>query len=103
MSAADYVDEAAAALGGEDADFLIKGVKGLAGVHYSIELSCRPCGAIYSAGEMELWELVADARDHFEREHASRPDGEPRAAQPGGEEEAGSDVGQAREHGGTPG
>jgi hypothetical protein len=83
VSAADYVDEACAALGGEDSDFLIRGIPGIQGAPYSIGLFCRSCGedpdyhgpervgvGLYSVGQMELWELVADARDHFEREHA---------------------------------
>jgi hypothetical protein len=76
VSASDYVDEALDALGGEDADFWVKGIPGIQGAPYAVGLFCRTCGpgaGVYSVGEMELWELVADAREHFVTQHAKEP------------------------------
>lgn len=74
-STSDYVDEACAALGGEDSDFIVKGMDPDARpAPYAVGLFCRTCNpdaltCIYSVGEIELWELVADAREHQERQH----------------------------------
>lgn len=73
-----FVDQAVAALGGEGSDFIVKGIPGSAQVPYAVGLFCRTCGSangdrltgVYSVGEIELWELAADAREHFEDIHA---------------------------------
>ena len=73
MPASDYVDEATAVLGGEDSDFLVKGIPGTKEAPYAIGLFCRAhdvLTGIYSIGEMELWELITDAREHWETAHA---------------------------------
>jgi hypothetical protein len=60
-----YVDQALDALGGEDSDFIVKVGK------HGIDLDCRVCGqGVYAVGAIELWELVADAREHWEQKHA---------------------------------
>jgi hypothetical protein len=60
-----YIDEALEALGGEDApDFLIQ-----ASVTGSADLVCPDHGPLYTLGSCELWELVADARQHYEEHH----------------------------------
>ncbi len=83
-----YVDQALDALGGEGADFIVKGLDPhVRPAPYPVGLFCRTCKpgeltGIYSVGQIELWELVADARAHFEQAHAPAPVlGE---AQPGG-------------------
>ena len=78
MSADEYVDEAVAALGGEGADFWVKGIPGTEGAPFAIGLFCRVCEpgvltGVYSVGEIELWELVTDAREHFVTKHAGAP------------------------------
>ena len=76
MSAADYVDEATAVLGGEDSDFLVKGIPGSRERPYAVGLFCRVCGpmiGVYSISEIELWELITDAREHFVTKHAGAP------------------------------
>lgn len=71
-SAADYVDEASAVLGGEDADFIVKGIPGSRERPYAVGLFCQVCGpmvGVYSINEIELWELITDAREHYENKH----------------------------------
>lgn len=73
-----YVDQALAALGGDDADFMVtaKIDTELLGAgrepRATLRLSCsvNGCKWGYLVGQMELWELVADAREHFEKDHA---------------------------------
>lgn len=64
-----YIDEALAALGGEGAEFYLT-VKPV--MTPAVLLSCRygDCEWDFYVGEMEPWEFVADAREHWETEHA---------------------------------
>jgi len=71
-----YIDQALAALGGEDTEFYLtaqdaatSGAFGCA----TVRLSCRYQGCDWGlfVGEMELWEFVADAREHWESAHGT--------------------------------
>jgi hypothetical protein len=70
-----YIDQAAAALGGEDSEWLVT-ARIDKGRPY-LYLECRECDRegkpIYSTGQIELWELVVDARSHHEKQHAAAP------------------------------
>jgi hypothetical protein len=68
----DHIDQALEALGGEDTEFYLDGCGG-AGVEHAVRLTCRYQGCEWGifVGEMELWEFVTDAREHWEAEHAS--------------------------------
>ena len=58
-----YIDEALEALGGENApDIFI--------ISQGAQVSCPDCGPIYTLGSIEVWELVADARKHYEEVHS---------------------------------
>ena len=72
--ASDFVDDALAVLGGEDTEFYVQ-----AGEDTSyrpprpvISLNCGygECEWGYTINKIELWELAADARDHWENTHA---------------------------------
>jgi hypothetical protein len=75
MAASDYVDQAVDALGGEDTEFYLnaKNLKPEAGFLHVV-LSCRyqGCGWSLSVGEMDLWEFITDAREHWETAHAAQ-------------------------------
>jgi hypothetical protein len=63
----DHIDQALAAIGGEDTEFYLT-------VRDSrVALQCRSgdCAWGEKVGEMELWEFVADARAHWESTHAA--------------------------------
>lgn len=74
-----YIDQALHALGGEDTDFMVtaKIDVELLGAdrepRATLRLSCsvNGCKWGYLVGQMELWELVADARQHWEQAHVS--------------------------------
>lgn len=60
-----YITEAIEALGGDEApEYLIASPQGA-------ELTCPDCGHIYTVGQIELWELVADARKHTAEVHTT--------------------------------
>lgn len=65
-----YVDQALDALGGGDSDFLV--AADVVAGNVALRLSCRlnGCEWGYTIGQIELWELAADARMHFEESHA---------------------------------
>jgi hypothetical protein len=65
MSASDYAEEAMAAVGGEDAEFLVFSPPG----DGRVRLSCPECAWGYAVNEIPLWELVVDARGHWEEKH----------------------------------
>ena len=74
----DYTDAACDVLGGEGSDFMVTAeMRGLLDAddlgrpRPTLRLYCRVDGCRwgYTIGEMELWELVTDARDHFEKQH----------------------------------
>ena len=76
MSASDYVDQAVQVLGGEATDFMLDAQirqDGLGEKHPTIALSCRAegCAWGFTVGQMELWEFITDARDHWESTHAA--------------------------------
>lgn len=64
-----YVDQALDALGGEDADFMV--AADVVAGNVALRLSCRAGGCEwgYTIGQIEVWELVTDARAHFEDTH----------------------------------
>lgn len=66
-----YIDAALEALGSEDTEFWLKG-RASEDCEHAVQLSCRYQGCQWGiyVGEMELWEFVADARQHWEGEHA---------------------------------
>jgi hypothetical protein len=70
----DHIDQALAAIGGEDTEFYLtaqdaaaSGARG----HATVILSCRYQGCDWGllVGEIELWEFVTDARAHWESQH----------------------------------
>ena len=69
-----YIDAALDALGGGDTEFYLNGCGGSVGVgvEHAVRLTCRyqDCEWGFFIGEMELWEFVADAREHWEDAHA---------------------------------
>jgi hypothetical protein len=72
-----YIDQALAALGGEDADFILTAkipgvVPDAAGPQILLNCQATGCDWGFSVGQMELWEFVADAREHQESVHAGR-------------------------------
>jgi hypothetical protein len=73
-----HIDQALEALGGEDTEFVltVKDKDTSAGAFAAVLLSCRyqHCEWGESVGEMELWEFVADAREHWETVHAGPPE-----------------------------
>lgn len=73
MAASDYVDEALAALGGEDSDFLLTGKDIGPNGAPAIVLSCRIGGCEWGefVGQMQLWEFITEAREHWESVHRS--------------------------------
>jgi hypothetical protein len=70
-----YIDAALAALGSENTEFYLTAKNdrdsGAFGCP-TVVLSCRYQGCEWGlfVGEMALWEFVADARAHWEDEHA---------------------------------
>jgi hypothetical protein len=77
------IDDALNALG-EDSDFIVKAVDGWPGVPHAVGLHCRQCEPdsetgllIQSIGTMELWELIADAREHYDAKHERAANAEP--------------------------
>ena|SRR5215831_3594946 len=75
----DHIDQAATALGGEDSEWFVTARidKGRAYLY----LECRECERdgkpIYSTGQIELWELIVDAREHHEKQHVAEPERRP--------------------------
>jgi hypothetical protein len=72
-----HIDQALVALGGEDTEFYLTAQDGTASGAFgraTVILSCRYQGCDWGLfiGEMELWEFVADARGHWEDQHAGR-------------------------------
>jgi hypothetical protein len=67
-----YIDAALAAIGGDDTEFFLNGCGGPAGVEHAVRLTCRYQGCEWGifVGEMELWEFITDARQHWESMHA---------------------------------
>ena len=70
-----YIDAALDALGGENTEFYLTAQDSAASGAFGIAtvvLSCRYQGCKWGifVGEMELWEFAADARSHWEDEHA---------------------------------
>lgn len=72
--ASDYVDEIQAVLGGEDTEFHLSVRHGAYGDMDTVMLSCRyeHCTWGVFASDMPLWEFAADARDHWEKNHAAK-------------------------------
>jgi hypothetical protein len=69
--AAAFVDLMLAVLGGEGAEFMVSG----AGSGDYVQLACRKCtGWRYVTGEIPLWEMMTDAREHWEAEHRGPSD-----------------------------
>lgn len=70
---AAHIDQALEAVGGGDTEFYLNGRDGGPGVEHAVRLTCRYQGCKWGeyVGEMELWEFVADARAHWEDEHAA--------------------------------
>lgn len=71
-----YIDQALAALGSDDADFMLTAKKPgeVQGIDIpQIALNCRITGCEWGflVGQMDLWEFVADAREHWETTHAN--------------------------------
>ncbi|HEV2452214.1 MAG TPA: hypothetical protein VGS62_09845 [Streptosporangiaceae bacterium] len=69
-----YIDTAVEALGGEDTEFYLTAQDASASGAFgcaTVRLSCRYQGCEWGlfVGEIELWEFVADAREHWESEH----------------------------------
>lgn len=64
--AGDYVEAVLELLGGEDTEFLLRGTPG-----NFVQLACgyNGCTWGYLIGEMPLWEFVADAREHWDKQH----------------------------------
>lgn len=61
-----YIEEALVALGGDEApDYIIKAQQGA-------EIACPECGPLYTVGEIELWEAVADVRQHTVEVHTTQ-------------------------------
>jgi hypothetical protein len=69
MSAADYVEPAIELLGGERTEFYLTGVTRDGRAVVSLTCCYDDCKWGMTIGQMELWEFVADARDHWEQEH----------------------------------
>jgi hypothetical protein len=71
----DYIDAALDALGSADTEFWLNGRAGLPDSGHAVALTCRYKGCEWGffVGEMELWEFVADAREHWETTHAAAP------------------------------
>ncbi len=70
-----YIDAAFAAIGGDDTEFYLTAKDAAASGAFgraTVVLSCRYQGCEWGlfVGEMELWEFVADAREHWEDAHA---------------------------------
>jgi len=71
----DYIHQALAAIGGEDTEFVLTAPDAAASGafgHATVKLNCRYQGCEWGllVGEMELWEFITDAREHWEGEHA---------------------------------
>ncbi len=69
------VEIAVDALGGEDADFMLTGCIQTFGTTTfpAVKAECRidGCGWGQTVGQMELWEFIADCREHWDEKHAS--------------------------------
>jgi hypothetical protein len=67
-----YIDEALNALGGEDSDFIVKVAPDFPG---QVLVYCQTCNqGVFRVGVMDLWELIAYAREHFDA-HGKASDG----------------------------
>jgi hypothetical protein len=71
-----YIDAALAALGSEDTEFYLTAKDSAASGAFgcaTVVLSCRyqGCDWGFFVGAMELWEFVADARQHWEDKHVN--------------------------------
>ena len=66
--APDYVEVALDLLGGEDTEFTVHVDRDAAAVMLSCE--SNGCKWGYTIGEIPLWELACDAREHWDKEHA---------------------------------
>jgi hypothetical protein len=74
-----YIAQALAALGSDDTEFILTAkmpgvVPGTAVPQIALDCRVTGCGWGFSVGQMELWEFVADAREHWESEHAATGD-----------------------------
>jgi hypothetical protein len=69
LTAIDYVEAALDLLGGEDTEFKLSVRED------RVLLSCGygDCSWGFTISAMELWEFVADARDHWETAHRVVP------------------------------
>lgn len=73
----EIIDDAVAALGGEDTEFYLNAgmlMDGTPNAKPCVTLNCcyDDCEWGYSIGQQELWEFVADAREHWEEKHAAK-------------------------------
>jgi hypothetical protein len=71
----DYVEAAVELLGGEDAEFYLTAGEDtrFQPSRFVVTLNCRygDCEWGESVGQIEMWEFAADARSHWETEHAA--------------------------------
>lgn len=67
MAASDYVEAALELLGSEDTEFMLAVVSG----HVAVQCRYQGCNWGESCGEIELWEFVVDARDHWDTVHGN--------------------------------
>ena len=61
----EWIDQAIEAVGGEDTDFMVTAKPDDGRGFPYLLLSCRLCDWGEQVGQMELWELVTDARTHW--------------------------------------
>lgn len=66
MKAYEYVEQAMDILGGEDSDFTLT----VSNCKVLLRCGYSDCQWGMSIGEMELWEFITDAREHWDDAHA---------------------------------
>ena len=74
MDASDYVDDALAVLGGEDTEFYVTATQEEDSHRPKISVNCcySDCEWAYTIGQMPVWEIAADCREHWEKTHAAK-------------------------------
>jgi hypothetical protein len=74
VSAIDFIEDAVTVLGGEDTEFYLTAVEGKYGDMHALKVNCcyDDCGWHYLITQVDLWEVVADCREHWENYHAAK-------------------------------
>ena len=74
VSAIDFVEDAVTVLGGEDTEFYLTAVQEEDTHRPKVSVNCcyDDCEWHYLITQVDLWEVVADCREHWENYHAAK-------------------------------